>query len=486
MAKWAIENIDPTEPIKDALVRLAKDFTTEFWHSPEGEGYATVERNGHNENWRIKSEAYQDYLANLFYEECEKVPGATPIRDALSVLRGIARLRGKCFAAHVRIARDGDDVWIDLGSVNWTAVHICPCGWEVSKVPDVRFIRPSGMLPLPVPTPGGDFGKLRGFVNASDDNQWLLLKMWLVAACIPNVPCPALVLEGPQGSGKSTTQRTLRNTIDPNIAPVRSQPRAEEDLVIAARNGAIVSIDNLSSIPNWLSDALCRVVTGGGLSKRTLYSDLDETLVEVRRPIVLNGISDILSRPDLVDRAIILNLPALSERDIWDERKSLRQFEEAHPEILGGLFDTVGGVLAEIDRVDSEGIELSRMADFANTILAMESVLGMEPRSLLNVYKDNRNQASLLMIEADPFIVELVTYLERTPLPQTRSATEWLTNVNHEYPEKSKARAWPKNGRAFSQKVNRFAPNLDKHGFKIAVNREVKRRTITIKRNQWT
>lgn len=307
--------------------------------------------------------------------------------------------------------------------------------------------------------------------------------MWLVAAMRSGYPCPVLVLEGAQGSGKSTTQRYLRNVLDPNIAAVRSQPREESDLVIAARNGALVSLDNVSNLPGWLSDGLCRVATGGGLSKRTLYTDLDETLVEVRRPIVLNGISDFLSRPDLVDRSIILNLSALSETDYWDERTARVRFGQSHTEILGGLLDLVAGVLREVDQV--EGYELPRMADFGITVLALERVDGVRPTEYLNLYKSNREEAATLMIEASTFIESFVDYLMQPNqiLPQARTATEWLNTVNEEVDEvKRRAKEWPKDGTRFSSLLSRYQPNLERIGIVFKRHRDGRKRLITINR----
>ena len=78
--------------------------------------------------------------------------------------------------------------------------------------------------------------------------------------------------------------------------------------MIAATNGAVVALDNLSHLPVWLSDGLCRLATGGGLSKRTLYTDADETLIDAQRPILLTGIETVLTRGDAVDRSLLVEL----------------------------------------------------------------------------------------------------------------------------------------------------------------------------------
>src|SRR5256886_5689169 len=122
------------------------------------------------------------------------------------------------------------------------------------------------MLALPVPLPGGALDDLRPFLNVADDGDYRLLVTWLLAALRPRGPYPVLVLHGEQGSAKSTTARVLRMLIDPNGAPLRAEPHDDRDLMIAATNGWIVALDNLSHLPPWLSDALCRLATGGAFA----------------------------------------------------------------------------------------------------------------------------------------------------------------------------------------------------------------------------
>ncbi len=78
----------------------------------------------------------------------------------------------------------------------------------------------------------------------------------------------------------------LRAIVDPNIAPLRTAPRNERDLVISGSNSLMLVLDNMSQLPEWLSDALCRLATGGGMSTRELYADRDEALFQLRRPII--------------------------------------------------------------------------------------------------------------------------------------------------------------------------------------------------------
>src|SRR5207247_939244 len=155
---------------------------------------------------------------------------------------------------------------------------------------------------------GGQLSELRQFINVKDDDDWKLLVAFLTAALRPKGPYPVLVLHGEQGSAKSTTARVLRAMVDPNSSPLRSEPRDGRDLMIAANNACLVCFDNLSRIPRWLSDCICRLATGGGFSTRALYTNEEEALFDAQRPVIITGIEELASRGDLLERSIILYL----------------------------------------------------------------------------------------------------------------------------------------------------------------------------------
>jgi hypothetical protein len=194
-----------------------------------------------------------------------------------------------------RLAQHDGTIYLDLADERWRCVAITPAGWMVLNHAPVRFRRTRGTLTLPVPEQGGVLDSLRDFVNVDDDG-WTLTTAWLVSTLRPDRPFPVLGIHGEQGSGKSTLARMCRGLVDPNIADLRSCPREERDLVLAAVNGWIVGLDNVSHLPDWLSDSLCRLSTGAGFSTRQLYTDADESLFAAKRPILFTGIEEVAVR----------------------------------------------------------------------------------------------------------------------------------------------------------------------------------------------
>src|SRR5215213_1483583 len=200
------------------------------------------------------------------------------------------------------------------------------------------------MLALPVPEKAvGAERLLRAFLNIREDDHdsWYLLLAWLVQTRRPQGKFPILILQGEQGSAKSTVERLLRALVDPSIAPLRTTPRNEQDLIIAATNSWCVAFDNISNLPPWTSDALCRLSTGGGFSARELYTDSEEVLFDATRPVILNGITDVATRPDLLDRALVVRLPPIPEESRTPEAELWPDFDHARPAILGALFEAV-------------------------------------------------------------------------------------------------------------------------------------------------
>src|SRR5215204_897532 len=392
------------------LVRYAED--AELFRTPDGEAYVTFPVAGHRETHAVRSKAVRLWLQRRFYEEHGKPPGAQALQDALGVLEAKALFEGEEHLVHVRVAEHEGAVYIDLANEAWEAVKITHEGVEVVSDPPVRFRRRKGMIALPHPLKGGKVDALRRFVNLKDDKDWLLLLAWLIQAFRPTGPYPVVILLGEQGSAKSTVARLLKTIVDPSTTPVRSAPRGEHDLVIAANNSWVIALDNLSGLPPWLSDALCRLSTGGGFSTRTLYENDEETLFDATRPVIINGITDVATRADLLDRAIILPLSPISEEERRAETELWEEFGEALPEILGGLFEAVSVALRELSGVELDS--LPRMADFAKWATAAESALGMEPEGFMKAYTGSRREINELALEADPVAVAVIKLMAST------------------------------------------------------------------------
>ena len=298
-----------------------------LFHDPNGTAFADLEIDGHRETWPIRSRQFRHWLRRRYYEENGSAAGAEAIRSAIDLLEARAQFDAAERPVHIRLAEHDGHIYLDLADKDWRAVQIGLDGWQVVTSPPVRFRRAAGMLPLPVPHRSGSIEALTALLNLPESDELVLVIAWLLATLQRGGPYPLLVIAGEQGSAKTVLTKILRALIDPNAAATRAPPREERDLMIAANNGHVLAYDNLSGLPSWLSDALCRLASGGSFAIRQLYTDCDEVLFQAARPAILNGIEDIVCRSDLADRAIFLTLEPIADECRRTERQLWRQFE---------------------------------------------------------------------------------------------------------------------------------------------------------------
>jgi hypothetical protein len=246
--------------------------------------------------------------------------------------------------------------------------------------------------------------------------------------------------------------------VDPSTAPLRTTPRSERDLIIAATNSWCVAFDNISALSPWLSDASCRLSTGGGFSARELYTESEEVLFDATRPQLFNGITDVATRPDLLDRAIVVTLPPIPEERRRPEAELWRDFEKVRPWVLAALFDEVSGARGAVEYVRLE--RMPRMADLAVWATAAEDALGWEPGAFMEAYAGNRAEATESALEADPVAITVRAFMEDQD-EWTGTAGELWEALNEPVGEGIRhTKAWPGAPNALSARMKRLAPAL--------------------------
>jgi hypothetical protein len=447
------------------------------------EGFATF-KSTLAETYPIKSAYFRRILARRYFEQNQQAPSRDALSAAIETLTGFALFEGERRQVNVRLAGYGENIYLDLGGENWRLVEITPRGWRPIGHADspVRFIRRRGMLPLPEPERGGSMDDLRPFLNLATEDDFKLMLAWDVGALRPTGPYPILNLNGEYGSAKSTTAKVQRGLIDPNQASIRALPKEPRDLMISATSGWVQALDNISSVPDWLSDAFCRLSTGGGFATRELYTDGEEVIFNAMRPVIINGIENVVERSDLYDRSVTVVCPYISPERRRDEERFWKDFDAARPRILGALLDAVSCALSNISSVNF--YVLPRMADFARWIEAASPALGWTPGEFLAAYGRNIGKANASALEASAAADEVLKLV----LPFGGTATQLLALLDRQAEEKvRKRRGWPKSPRALSGALRRIAPNLRVIGITVDFDRDEsasKRvRIITISRS---
>lgn len=448
-----------------ALVAMVRGSGAELFHTPDSDAFAWVQIGETRQVWPLRSKAFRQWLSRSYYNATQRTPGGQALADATVVMEGMAVHDGTEREAHVRVAENQGKLYLDLADPGWRVVEIDATGWRILDRSPIPFRRPRGLSALPAPERGGSVEELRPFLNVASADDWRLVVSFLLQAFRPNKPSPILCLHGENGCAKSTTARVIRSLIDPSVAPLRKEPREDRDLVIAASNPWLVAFDNLLSIPTWLSDALCRLATGGGLSTRELYSDKEEQIFNVMRPVVLTSIEDLASRGDLLERALVMRLPLIVESRRRTEAAFWKAFEAARPRILGALLDTVAAALANLGRVRLPS--LPRMADFCEFATAAGMALGWNPGAFLDAYRGNRSDANELALDADVIVPHLRKFAS-AQAPWEGTASDLLTALSSGASDReTKARDWPKRPHSLSGRLRRLAPNLRAVGIQV-------------------
>src|SRR5215831_1185605 len=429
--------------------------------------YGTVQVSDRHETWPLRSRGFKHWLAMQFWASEGKVPGRQGLHDAIAMLEAQARYQGTIEPVYVRVAPGPrDTIIVDLADKDWHSVHITPDGWKVISTSPAKFRRARGMQALPKPARGGSLAQLKSFVNVQDEDDWMLLLGWLLAALRPRGPYPTLVLSGEQGSAKSTTARVLRRLVDPNVAPLRSEPREARDLAISANNCWVLSLNNVSHIQPWLSDALCRLATGGSFATRQLYEDETEKIFAAQRPVVLNAIESVATRPDLIDRSLLIDLPTIGEAVRRAETEFWAAFEAAHPMLLGALFDALSMALRQLPLVRLPA--MPRMADFSSWVTAAERGLGWNTGAFLRAYTESRGDANVLAVDASVIGPTLLRCVATEAWEGT--SQELLAYLGEQVGDiLRKSREWPKTARALSGDLRRLAPALLGMGMTVAL-----------------
>jgi hypothetical protein len=392
------------ESAAELLIHLALELGS-FWHDSTGAGWVDFSVDGVLQTARIRSKRFRDFLSRVLWERESRSINSESWSQAAGTLEGLARFDHPEREAFLRVGQHQGAVYIDLGSPNWSIVHVAPDGWQVipySSCP-IRFYRSECQLPLPSPTRGGALSDLWKLLNFKEADRPLVLG-WLLSCLVPDGAKPILALSGEKGSGKSSAATLLKRLTDPTKVSKASAVGDSRQMASAAMGRWVLSFDNLTYLSTEQQDLLCCVSTGAGFSHRTLYTDLDETFLEYRRPQILTGVDLVPTRSDLLDRSLIVRLERIPEEDRLPEAELERLTQQLLPGIYGALLDLLATAIRNLPT--THPAKLPRMADFAKLCLA-SGIPGFG-----DAYATNIEAGCQAAIEANPVTAGILALLE--------------------------------------------------------------------------
>lgn len=432
----------------------------QFFMSDDGRPYA-VQIDGPNLAFPLRNKAgLRSQLARQFADANNgTVPSSSALTDTMTVLEGVAAMADPQ-VPQLRTARHEGRIIIDLATTDGRCVAIGTDGWQRLASSPVVFRRSGAMKPLPEPIRDGDgIAQLRALINTTDEGFHLLVA-WLIAAFIPDLPHPILTFRGEQGTGKSKGASMVIGIIDPSGAPKRTAPRDIKSWATQAFNSWALCIDNISTVPDWLSDALCRAVTGDGIVDRALYTDDDVVVLEFRRVLAMTTIDAGALAGDLAERLLTIELQLIPDHKRREEADLDSAYADSHPAILASLFDLLAQVLKILP--DVQLTERPRMADFARVLAAVDHVTGWTTQQ---TYKATAADAVADVLDGEPFAQAVVALVDKAgPDGITLTAAQLLDTI--ETPERL-PKKWPKDATRAAGQVKRLAPALRAIGIEV-------------------
>jgi hypothetical protein len=390
--------------VAQLLIELALKSGT-LWHDSTGAGWIDFTVDGNLQTARLRSKRFRDFLSCVLWQREKRSVSSEGWSEAVNTLEGLARFDGAEREAFLRVGKHEGSIYLDLGTDDWSVVRVSPNGWDIipySECP-LRFYRPDCQSSLPTPTRGGSLDDLWQLLNVKEADRPLVLG-WLLSTLTPDGSKPILVFSGEKGSGKSSAASLLKRLTDPTKVDLLGTVDDPQTIAVAAVGRWVLSFDNLTHLSVEQQNLLCRVSTGAGYSHRTLYTDLEETFLKFCRPQILTGVDLVPTRPDLLDRCLIVRLERISEENRLTERELETLTLSLLPGIYGALLDLL--VVALRNLPTTKPATLPRMADFYELCIAA-GIPGFSDSYASNI--ETGNQAA---VEASPLAEGILALLD--------------------------------------------------------------------------
>lgn len=445
-------------PQSEKLIKIAENY--KLFHDDTKEGYAYV----NNVAIKIRGSMFKQKLARELWELENKSPNSDALNQALNVIEAMAVYDGECIKLSNRVAEHDGCFYYDLA--DGRVVRITKYSWDVIDNFPILFKRYSHQQRQVEPKRGGDIERLFRFINVSEELHRLLSLVSAISCIVPNIPHPIIHPYGDQGAGKTTFFTFFKLLIDPSKMSVIITPRNMEETIQVLEHHYLCMFDNLSTFPDWLSDLLSQACTGGGFSKRKLYTDDESVIYQIQRCIGLNGINLLISRADLMDRTILLHLERIepSKRKEW--RVLMQEFEEERPYILGCFFDVLSKAMGIYPSIKLDN--LPRMADFMRWGVAIAQAMGYKANDFVQAYQGNIESQNAEIINSNTLAQAVLTFMA--------DKNEWSGTVKQAYEELGKLvtvtkddKTFPGHSNKLRRHLNRIKANLLDYGIKFTI-----------------
>lgn len=467
----------------ETVINLVEKQNAVLFHDTLNDPYVAVETKGHKEIWRIDSESFSTWINHLFYTRTRKALRKESVSQAVTILKAKAQYDSRdAIELGVRVNEKDGAIWYDLSNPDWQAVKITTDGWSVEDDTPILFKRYRHQKAQCLPQHNGDIRRILKYINLQENHTLFLC--WLVCCFVPNIPHAMPIFFGEKGAAKTTTCTLLKQSIDPSIFDTLTIPSDVRSFIINLQKHWFLPFDNVSRIGEETSDTLCRAITGGGIQQRKLFTDADDYIFTFQKCLALNGINNVANRPDLLDRAILIELCRIDESNRRELSELMADFEKDLPYILGGIFDILSKAMELYPTVKLD--KLPRMADFARWGYAVGEALGGLGAEFLDEYNSNQGKRNIEIINTDIVATLVVAFM--------KDQTEWsglvselynrLVTMAPQYGINYKGKEFPSAPQFLSRRLNNLQSNLKEAGISFTTKSKMQGKEIVLRNNK--
>jgi Bifunctional DNA primase/polymerase, N-terminal len=489
--------------VSEIAIDLIDQRVVLYFNDEYGTPHIKVKVGEHTETMPVGSGRFELYVSKVFYDEMDgQVLKAESLNEVVRILTARITFEDVTAKLHLRSAwgvgesnqPDYSTLYYDLGTPNWSCIKVTTQGWEpLPRHPEsVLFTR---FKQLPQVTPIRDYpadvmDNYLDLMHVKSHAARLLVKVLLIASFIPDIGHPITVPNGEQGGVKSTYCKYHKRLVDPCAVELLTMPKDRNEFVQHMHHNYVVVYDNVRIVPNWFSDEICKAVTGAGNSKRKLYTDDEDVAYNYKRCILVNGINNVLTEPDALDRTVMLDFTRISDEQRREEAEVDAEFEGMKTGLLGYIFDILAKALDIKPSVKLK--RKPRMADFAVWGEAIARAMGCKELAFLEAYYSVLERQNVDAVEATLVGPALVHFVE-TWTPETE---EWqgspdtllneLRRVAEAFRIDVRDGMWPKKANSLTRRLKPLLPDLRQgYNIDITIERDAKGEKTKSRNSTW-
>lgn len=470
---------DKTKETQEEIILGIAD-KLDIYRTNMDEVYVKLNINNRISHLNVGSDKFKRWITLEYYSKTKRMPSTENIGKAVNLIKAKSMLQDQVTIGK-RCSVIDENIYYDLMNNKGEVVKVSKDGWTITTNSECIFDSNTSMKEQVRPIEYESLDILDKYFRYKDTNHLILQKIALVSLFIDNIQRPICVLHGEKGSAKTSTMKLIRNIVDPSSVPTTSLPRTVDDLAVTLSNQYLICFDNIDRISNDISDLLCTAVTGGGYAKRKLYTDSEQQVMYFKKGIVLNGINVVATRPDLLDRCILLELERIPSSERIGENELNKRIEEDMPKILGAIFTIISKAMNKYKSIKLK--DLGRLTDFTRWGYAIAEVSGIGGDVFLKAYLNNQNDSNYEAIQSNPVGEAIIKFMESNR-KWDGTSTELLKELIKVAEEENinvSSSGWPKAANSLSRRLNEIKSNLQDIGISIQIVKGKERKIIISK-----